>query len=132
MCLGKVGDKKIAEEDMTVWKVCCVKEEYVISSYRYFNYQFEEIYETPIEVEEYPDERIIHAGFHSFPNLIDAKREAEFWNERDRIKEEMVIKCTIPKGTIYYEGEFRTGIGDTVIPVPSIASEKIILHKPGQ
>lgn len=131
MCLiTEQASPKILEEDKTVYKVVTSTGEGWKSQYERFPYIPGQLYATEIHVskgdgmysdqtaqnyyekEEQQDKLFtIGRGFHSF----ETEERAE---EHLGLLSEILVKCTIPKGSEYWED--ATGL---------IASNQIILHK---
>jgi len=113
MCLiTPFKEPKVAEEDMTVYKILTDNQH--SSFYSPFYYNLGELYETKMEESEewlYADETAqkstrrpyndlicIGKGFHSC-NTIERAEELK----EGLIQKRHVFECTIPKGSMYYE-----------------------------
>lgn len=117
------AEKKIAQKDFNVYKVLMTKEKdsILISPFRYFPYCLGKEYKAEIHVEEaiFPYEKdTIDEGLHCYSEECMVKDvyksiavsnhygqtlecyTAEFYRLGTSL---VVIKCTIPKGSAYYE-----------------------------
>ena len=61
----------------------------------------------------------VHMGLHSFADYDDCLRHAK--TERSDIFETVVVECTIPSGSRYYQGKFHR--------FNSIASDRLVYNK---
>ena len=93
---------KIAEEDITCFKVVSMREGKVKSYYKGFPYEFGEEYKTRIECRFsfYYDELVINEGFHSYANK-DLHNGTTLWVELN--DGGILVECIIPKGSQYFE-----------------------------
>lgn len=94
----------IAQEDITVWKVYRKTEKYLLSYYQEVRTNFGE--QPTVEFGIVDDENdegysAVEEGYHSFKNLEDALK---FY--RTTRTNNVLIECTIPKGSQYYLGTF--------------------------
>jgi len=120
MCLtivSKSGLKpKIAKKDIVCYKSVIRYNPInntVDSAYKGYTYKLNSknkiikklFMELSIVIRGYTRYSELRIGYHSFNNLKEAKREANYWNE-------YVVKCIIPKGSIYYNGKFMEGLND--------------------
>lgn len=113
MCLTRKDKQyEIAKEDITVYKVFYIRENVLMSVFLLHGYmlglnvdkQEEEWYQQGKDVS-------LHGGaMHSFKTLEDVKNS--------RTSYDVVLKCYVPKGSKYWEGEFKPS-------VMSIASPKL-------
>lgn len=122
MCLYSDGKRRIAENDIRVWKK--VRVPVSGDSWRgLFEYNDKVFPFGKVCVEEggEPEDGCMVFGgfFHSFRQKTDASfiRVGKFAVSSEK---NAVVECTIPKGSVYYAG--RCGDG--------FASDKIIVHKP--
>lgn len=134
---GFKAEKKIAQKDFNVYKVLRSngKNSLLISPFRYFPYSLGKEYKAEIHVEDaiFPYEKdIINEGLHCYSEHCMVRqlngyikvdnssgRPLECYNVPSYPSYFLVvIKCTIPKGTVYYEN----GNGE-------IVTEKYILNK---
>lgn len=121
MCwISKKLDKKIATENMTVYKLVKFDTFNTCRSLIYdYKYTFEKLYKLkhPLVCKEWSDAYIINEGFHSYANLR-TMRFAE-----DMIKG-CIAECTIPKGATYYISSFGRMVSDQIIiHIPTILSD---------
>ena len=106
MCLQTDSNiPKIANEDITCYKVLRITKEGQLTSYYHPTMKWEigKEYEEPDSVDcKYLE---VNGGvFHSYKKLLDAQWEnmmSVVYNYDDRVG---VFMCIIPKGTRYYEG----------------------------
>lgn len=123
MCLVVHRDtqKKIAEEDITVYKeLRHIYENVVSACYQDFNYTLEKLYKTEI-TKETPNE-IIHTCFDYKDSVVLMEAYGDFWrtnvdlvsyaqgfhsaSDQNRFKVSYytsIYECVIPKGSEYYE-----------------------------
>lgn len=107
MCLSNLSKKKIAKEDITAFKVLSI---YPINPDIYFapiasfRYNLKERYETKIDIKEYKSLLGTKKGFHSFNNYESACEFRNRLQEVYNLQTPVITTCTIPKGTVYYEG----------------------------
>lgn len=106
---------KIAEKDIICYKVYVDINENLLSPYRREKAPEEGIIATTRLGTIIPP-NTVREGFHSFANLSDAIYAASIWEDNT-----VIVKCTIPKLSRYYEGVFGRRI--------SYCSECIILNK---
>ena len=66
-------------------------------------------------------ERVYSIGIHGFVNLKDAMEEAHYHNEINSLcllrKEYVIVPCSVPKGSMYCEGDFfntKSNVADFV------------------
>ncbi len=113
--------RRIAEQDITCYKVIFVAENKVISYYQEYEYEFEKLYTTEISnVAENGYVFIIIQGFHSYehcPKINSEGIESEngtvykFYN-MDTID---TVRCIIPKGSEYYINENGEIVSNAII-----------------
>jgi hypothetical protein len=116
MCLSETTTKQpmIAEKDIICYKFLRQREsrgglKTFHAPYQGNRYLFGKL-NTYVQVKlDYDDE--VEEGYHSFAKLKDAYETAE---SRNRVhsfdlskRRDFVFVCVIPKGTPYFEGEFR-------------------------
>lgn len=125
MCLINISEKKIAENDIIVFKhiekVPCNKSETkdrYESSYMGTKIVFNKILKSPITI--FNNYKITKA-LHSYISIVDARQQAEYWGE-------ILVECVIPTGSIYYEGitETRNYMDEKIIRRKSFASDTLI------
>lgn len=107
---------KTAEEDIECYKVVIKTDENsYITPYQRFLCTLNEHYINKHEVDDYKESKnayYVYGGvFHSFQKLSDAYLEMLWFKNKDAVQYSMgkyavVIKCIIPKGTEYIEGNF--------------------------
>lgn len=133
MCLriSKGSAPLIADSDITVYKVVKINGNSIFAPYQdaFLGY----IQNLPIKLEEngtefetlyYDEENAIEGGgFHSFHFLCSAITEQKWfkkWIASD-VQGVIVLKCIIPKGTLYYKGLFEYTV--------SYCSKQLIIQK---
>lgn len=102
MCLilQEGARKKTATEDMIVYKVISLYcDGSYVTPYQYASVKLGETYTSELRKEK--NDSIVEIGIHSFKNLVDARNEKNYWDDPQEI-----VKCIIPKGSKYYEGDF--------------------------
>ena len=118
MCLyTKQVEPKIAEKDIVCYKFYRRYNEILISPYQEVaapeigvvtNTELGKSYEQPEEYSIFnPDFygfNRVDKGFHSFKTLVGVKHEA---NRFERYYNLVIVKCIIPKGSLYYSGKFK-------------------------
>lgn len=103
--------KKVAEEDITVYKRVIFKNGVCYSPYRWFIYSEGTEYQTPLRMSNrcikvnfaeniYVSYIEINEGFHSYINKYIALTKSQFLKMGDN--EESVIEMIIPKGAYYF------------------------------
>lgn len=116
------AEKKIVQKDFNVYKVLMrnVENNLLVSPFRHFPYCLGEEYKAEIHIEEsFPYEKdIIYEGLHCYSEecmVKDVYKSIAVGNAYGQTLEcytgefyrlgtsPVVIKCTIPKGTAYYE-----------------------------
>lgn len=132
------AEKKIAQKDFNVYKVLMrnVENSLLVSPFRYFPYCLGKEYKAEIHVEEaifHYEKDTIDEGLHCYSEECMVKefcKSIAVGNHYGALLEcytgefyrlgtsPVVVKCTIPKGTAYYEN----GNGE-------IVTEKYILNK---
>jgi hypothetical protein len=136
MCLDKIGRRLTAKSDITVWKYGSVvkrdfrgyaldRPEYVSPS-QCHRYLFGRLCKSALKSYSFPDTlyanrtvkhpRYVLEGFHSFKNRETAIRTA-----KSSTHYSYVLRCTIPKGSHYYEGKFGRA--------RSLASNRIVINE---
>lgn len=69
----------------------------------------------------------IHEGYHTYANIEDAKTSMEY---RTPFHNHLaIVKCTIPKGTLYYEG--KDGNNYDGFTSETITIDKVIKYNEG-
>lgn len=111
MCLQNFGRKKVAKEDIIVYKhLILTEEEGYITSFMRAPVEFEVLYKSRIRKETLnpefnpPGTVVIQKALHSYVNKVHAEHAARMWTTCDN--KEVPVQCTIPKGSIYYIGQF--------------------------
>lgn len=131
MCLGKIiqSNEKIedhiltAEKDIMVYKI--MKNLYdntyksPFKTYIYHDLKLQpqvNLNPLPVFYKDKNDYYEVHQGYHSFPDMISAKKEKAdpYYDSSNEI-----VPFIIPKGTKYIEGMFED--------IPSIVSETIYM-----
>lgn len=117
MCLtvNKGATFKVAQEDITVYKIGLIHDNEYVSKYRGYGYKKGEI-QPHVILKTYPLgfqlERQIYEGYHSFTSL----KEANIHTREDG--SEKIGIFTIPKGSLYIEGTFvgtKNYVSETII-----------------
>lgn len=120
MCwIGRVNDKRIAKKDKIVYKVFITTQDKNIKSiFRMEPYKRNTLYETKFEIATgFVDDRkiFIGAGFHSFETFTGA---CKLISTRPYYKcgiPLVIIKCIIPKGSIYYINSEMAVVSNKII-----------------
>ena len=84
---------KIAKNDIICWKLVLINNDQIFSLVKNYPYQLNELNKTTLD-KRYAE---ISQGFHSFSSLKMAKEERSYNSDS------IIIKCTIPKNSKYYE-----------------------------
>ena len=94
MCIEKLGPKMVAESDITCWKFGTIdKDGKTFESLVYrFKYEFGKPYKSNIVIKD-------GEGFEGFHTIKDEKNILKFVSLQ-------VVKCVIPKGSVYYLGSY--------------------------
>lgn len=100
-----------AREDIICYKVLRIQDNSLYAYYRNFEYEIGKLYRGPLVCSKTysTSEGLymnINEGFHSYSDIEYAKE-----NYRDVLKSAVIVKCVIPKGTIFFEGEQNCGRG---------------------
>jgi hypothetical protein len=115
MCLEKISKKKIATEDIVVYKLVYTYNDCLHTVFQYSLVEIGKTYHSKIKIiNRFSKNKYIEIALHSFKNLNDA-----IIHKNSDAKK--IVKCIIPKGAKYYEGVFDTGW----ISSPSFASDTI-------
>lgn len=114
MCwIGTIKDKKVAQEDITVYKVFYPSSGGIISPFQMMPYRRNTIYETEFGiVKEFNESITISKGFHSYETLKIAQDStwfSFFWDFP------VIYKCIIPKGSIYYINSEMVVVSNKII-----------------
>lgn len=116
MCL-RVFQKRpyISDKDITCYKVVYDTANIfkMKSLYCEFFYELGKVYNTEFGFRNY----LIYEGFHSFKNYADAVDS--YYNHNGS----MIVECTIPKGSKYYDGF------ESFTTVPGFVSNQLIMNK---
>lgn len=128
MCwISKTLEKKIANEDIKVFKVGRVNAGEFISYYRDFKYEFNRLYRTDIFILRDLDNNTnyIFDGFHSYNSKTcryvkstDTGQWDVFFGSMfiDSINSDCSpVECTIPKHSEYYENEHGEIVSNQII-----------------
>lgn len=113
--LEKSLSPKMAEEDISCFKVVLVNEGNIYSVIRKFPYRLKKLYTeegdfSTIYYSGYFYYHIEGGGFHSFADIRSAIENLENRENFERDKGKVVIvQCHIPKGSLYYTGESLVG-----------------------
>ena len=111
MCLklNKNSEKKIANKKIVCFKVLALADDGFRTPYRHSKIEIEGYYESNICFDFDRDEPIITEAIHSFTSLLSAKNERDSWFPIKTV----IAKCVIPKGSVYYEGDFETDLSSS-------------------
>lgn len=136
MCLYVDNDSvsKTSDEDITVYKVLMVTEQYgtYLSPYRKVPYELgmvrcPEFIHSSVPKTGLKFHAYVEIGIHTFANLDDAKLMVIPDNPLRLPYELIIMECTIPKGTAFFKGIFIRGIWGS--KCDSYASEVLIVNK---
>ena len=106
--------KMVAKKDITCYKI--VKKKNYGGCYMYealimmfFIYKLNIIYSTMITMTHtpYTNRLVVNNGFHSFRTIQGLKKEAEYilmYHNSGILTDAVIVKCIIPKGSLYYVG----------------------------
>lgn len=110
MCLTPYAnsDFKVADKDIVCYKVVEKRANGIYRSpYMRFEYVIRVSYKDSTKFDFKQRHRITEGMFHSYASWIDARKQCKEWN---RIYEPeiscRVLKCIIPKGSVYIIGFF--------------------------
>jgi hypothetical protein len=96
----------IAKEDITCYKVVNYREEKIVSEYKKFVYDIDKLYKLDEPLKEINGQ--IEKGFHSYTKLRIAVG--------DKTDYQIVIKCIIPKGSVYFISDYyEEYVADAII-----------------
>ena len=121
MCwIGRVNDKRIAKKDKIVYKVFITTQDKNIKSiFRMEPYKRNTLYETKLEIAtDFVEDRkviFIGAGFHSFETFTGACKLISTWSYHKCGIPLVIIKCIIPKGSIYYINSEMVVVSNKII-----------------
>lgn len=120
MCFNKYGDElshHVAEEDIKCFKVLFRRgvSNNCYSPYQLHKYIFGELYKNDLSDSEVEVMDLSHTiygnAFHSFINIQDAQEELDNITRiaicRGIINVPYIIRCVIPKGTIYWKNHYQ-------------------------
>jgi hypothetical protein len=113
MCIENLGEKQIADSDITCWKFGTLSRLLFESLIYKFKYVLGDTYMTDIKIKD----GIGSEGFHTYKNEKDVSK----------IRSLDVVKCVIPKGATYYIGNVRN-ISNEAIEF-YISNELIVIGK---
>lgn len=100
MCwISEELNKRVANCDITVYKVVISNTSSVMSLFRGFEYRFNKTYKESFIIRSYDSMYIITKGFHSYRTKSQVLYENQFYCME-------IVKCILPKGTIYYINNF--------------------------
>ena len=88
-------DKKVAEHDITVYKIVLPNIRGVKSLFYKFWYLFNMTYRGTFNIKLDGSEYCITEGFHSYKTKSQVLFANKFYFKK-------IVKCILPKGTIYY------------------------------
>ena len=105
---------RVAEEDIKCFKIVVVdKDENIYSEFKKFPYQLNKTYTaggnfSEIYFSTYWYYYVEGGGFHSFVEVRDVFKNYECYGSTDEEKK-IIVKCHIPKGSLYYIGKSLGG-----------------------
>ena len=104
MCwIGNTKDKKIAEKNIPIIKICFKKAGKIISLIYNFEYVLNKVYTTKL-ITEFPS--TINHGFHSYAKECELQNFVYIYNDNlylvSRYIPIYLVNGYIPKGSIYY------------------------------
>lgn len=113
--------KQYAPYDITVHKICQIKDNCAISLYFGFKYKIGKLNE-PVELHYITTEQkdmIIYKGYYSYRNILSKLKRTTFiryaYIENVPPSTMVVAKFIIPKGTAFYENEQGEIISENII-----------------
>jgi hypothetical protein len=130
MCLRVTDDtRRITDKDIVCYKLFRLRNGVEFAPFRYNKWTIGKLVTVPkseIEVDDESGVKKIEFGIHSFAKLSGARALQKWFREYigdsyTERKEFVVRKCTIPAGSIYYEGLFEDEI--------SYVSDQIIVSQ---
>lgn len=122
MCFfARNPQKRIAESDVTCYKIVYVHKKKINSYVRAFPYELNKKYFQPIQFYKNRFGSRAEEGFHSYNKVEYAFNEyyglyiesPYFRTSVD--SNERIVKCIIPKGTIYYKNELGEIISESIV-----------------
>lgn len=131
------ADKHIAETDIIVYKVVNkISDNKYESIFKKYVYEKDKVNNGSINTrtaitEGQPNIRIVEEGFHSYKRLEDAQIDHHI-RKKCNFRNAVIIKCVIPKGSIFYNGFQNVGINvpaKIVIEAEQCVSDKIIVKE---
>lgn len=108
-------NKRIANKDITVYKIVIPKENGCTSLYKEFDYDFHKTYTELIHIDYAHDVYYINEGFHSYKSLEVAQYILAFIRINRRECNGRIIRCIIPKGAIYYINNYKEVVSNKII-----------------
>ena len=121
MCwIGNLSDRRIANRDKVVYKVFIKSREGELkSAFREMPYKRNTLYETKFEIAAgfVEDRKVIFigAGFHSFETFTGACKLISTRSYHKCGIPLVIIKCIIPKGSIYYINSEMVVVSNKII-----------------
>lgn len=130
------ADKHTAETDIIVYKVVNkISDNKYESIFVKYVYEKDKVNNGSISIrtamtEGQPNTRTVDEGFHSYKRLGDAKFDY-YIRKIHNFPNAVIIKCIIPKGSAFYNGFQRIGIGanGSTIVADQYVSDKIIVKE---
>ena len=121
MCLSSIKGPFKAKKDFVVYKHIINDGRGYFTSFRRAKIEIGKTYESELTVDfrvdwslENSKYSVVETGLHSYVNFEDANEQAVHFKE-------VLVKCIVPKGSIYYTGKFASR--------PSIASDTLTYVK---
>jgi len=105
MCLKNVSEKKIAENDIIVYKFIININDKLLTPYYDDKIKIGKKYHSKLKFNYYNN---ITVGLHSFKNYLDTLLASKYYIGYFDNPDIKIVKCIIPKKSIYYEGVFNT------------------------
>lgn len=130
-------DKYIAEADIAVYKVVNkISDNKYESIFKKYVYEKDKVNNGPINIrtaiiEGQSNIRTVEEGFHSYKCLEDAKFDRQI-RKACNFQNAVIIKCVIPKGSIFYNGFQKIGINGPariITKADQYVSDKIIVKE---
>ena len=131
------ADKHVAEADIAVYKVVNkISDNKYESIFKKYVYEKDKVNNGSISTrtaitEGQPNVRTVEEGFHSYKCLKDAQFDHHI-RKVCNFRNAVIIKCIIPKGSIFYNGFQKVGIdvpARIIITADQYVSNKIMIKE---